>query len=92
MAILSAMATVTPKLPSTVEAGALCKMADRGQITGAILDGPLVLDNAISLESVKIKRRLAAKRARKRWRDVSDAELVMPPQAPQMQTPGDQGS
>jgi phosphate acetyltransferase len=55
VAILSAMETVNPKVPSTVEAGALCKMADRGQITGAILDGPLALDNAISLESVKIK-------------------------------------
>ena len=56
VAILSAMETVNPKVPSTVEAGALCKMADRGQITGAIVDGPLALDNAISLESVKIKR------------------------------------
>ncbi len=55
VAILSAMETVNPKVPSTVEAGALCKMADRRQITGAILDGPLALDNAISLESVKIK-------------------------------------
>jgi len=56
VAILSAMETVNPKIPSTVEAGALCKMADRGQITGAILDGPLAFDNAISLESVKIKK------------------------------------
>ena len=56
VAILSAMENVNPKIPSTVEAGALCKMADRGQITGAILDGPLALDNAISLESVKIKK------------------------------------
>jgi phosphate acetyltransferase len=56
VAILSAMETVNPKVPSTVEAGALCKMADRGQITGAILDGPLALDNAISLESVRIKK------------------------------------
>jgi phosphate acetyltransferase len=55
VAILSAMETVNPKVPSTVEAGALCKMADRGQITGGVLDGPLALDNAISLESVKIK-------------------------------------
>jgi phosphate acetyltransferase len=55
VAILSAMETVNPKIPSTVEAGALCKMADRKQITGAVLDGPLALDNAISLESVKIK-------------------------------------
>jgi phosphate acetyltransferase len=56
VAILSAMETVNPKVPSTVEAGALCKMADRGQITGALIDGPLALDNAISLESVKIKK------------------------------------
>jgi phosphate acetyltransferase len=56
VAILSAMETVNPKVPSTVEAAALCKMADRGQITGGILDGPLALDNAISLESVKIKK------------------------------------
>src|SRR5262252_10784334 len=56
VAILSAMETVNPKVPSTVEAAALCKMADRRQITGAILDGPLALDNAISLESVAIKQ------------------------------------
>jgi phosphate acetyltransferase len=56
VAILSAMETVNPKVPSTVEAAALCKMADRGQITGGILDGPLALDNAISLESVQIKK------------------------------------
>jgi phosphate acetyltransferase len=56
VAILSAMETVNPKVPSTVEAAALCKMADRGQITGAIVDGPLALDNAISLESVAIKK------------------------------------
>ena len=56
VAILSAMETVNPKVPSTLEAAALCKMADRGQITGGILDGPLALDNAISLESVKIKK------------------------------------
>src|SRR5512139_681437 len=56
VAILAATETINPKMPSTVEAGALCKMADRGQITGGILDGPLALDNAISLESVKIKK------------------------------------
>jgi len=56
VAILSAMETVNPKVPSTIEAAALCKMADRGQITGALIDGPLALDNAISLESVKIKQ------------------------------------
>ena len=56
VAILSAMETVNPNVPSTVEAAALCKMADRGQITGGILDGPLALDNAISLEAAEIKR------------------------------------
>ncbi|HEY6507426.1 MAG TPA: phosphate acetyltransferase [Vicinamibacterales bacterium] len=56
VAILSAMETVNPKVPSTVEAAALCKMADRKQITGGILDGPLALDNAISLEAARIKQ------------------------------------
>jgi phosphate acetyltransferase len=56
VAILSAMETVTPKVPSTIEAAALCKMAERGQITGAVLDGPLALDNAISPEAAAIKR------------------------------------
>ena len=56
VAILSAVETVNAKIPSTVEAAALCKMADRGQITGGILDGPLALDNAISLESAAIKK------------------------------------
>ena len=55
VAILSAMETVNPKVPSTVEAAALCKMADRRQITGAVLDGPLALDNAISLTAAEIK-------------------------------------
>ena len=55
VAILSAMETVNPKVPSTIEAAALCKMADRGQITGAILDGPLALDNAINLQAAQIK-------------------------------------
>ncbi|MDI9848082.1 phosphate acetyltransferase [Rhodoblastus sp. 17X3] len=56
VAILSAMETVTSKVPSTIEAAALCKMAERGQITGALLDGPLALDNAISPEAAAIKR------------------------------------
>ena len=56
VAILSAMETVTAKVPSTIEAAALCKMAERGQITGALLDGPLALDNAISPEAAAIKR------------------------------------
>jgi len=55
VAILSAMETVNPKVSSTIEAAALCKMADRGQITGGVLDGPLALDNAISEEAAAIK-------------------------------------
>ncbi len=55
VAILSAVETVTSKIPSTIEAAALCKMADRGQITGALLDGPLAFDNAIDLEAARIK-------------------------------------
>jgi phosphate acetyltransferase len=56
VAILSAMETVNTKVQSTIEAAALCKMADRGQITGALLDGPLALDNAISPQAAAIKR------------------------------------
>jgi phosphate acetyltransferase len=56
VAILSAMESVNPDVPSTLEAAALCKMADRGQITGAVLDGPLALDNAISIEAAAIKK------------------------------------
>ena len=56
VAILSAMETVNPKVQSTIEAAALCKMADRGQITGALLDGPLALDNAIDPEAAAIKK------------------------------------
>ena len=56
VAILSAMETVNPNVNSTIEAAALCKMADRKQITGAILDGPLALDNAINLEAADIKQ------------------------------------
>jgi phosphotransacetylase len=55
VAILSAVETVTPKIPSTLEAASLCKMADRGQIKGALLDGPLALDNAISPDAARIK-------------------------------------
>ncbi len=56
VAILSAMETVNPDVPSTLEAAALCKMADRGQITGAVLDGPLALDNAISPEAAAARK------------------------------------
>jgi phosphate acetyltransferase len=55
VAILSAVETVTSKIPSTIEAAALCKMADRGQITGGLLDGPLAFDNAIDVEAAGIK-------------------------------------
>jgi len=56
VAILAAVETVTSKMPATIDAAALCKMADRGQITGAIVDGPLAFDNAISKEAAAIKR------------------------------------
>ena len=55
VAILSAVETVNPKIPSTVDAAALCKMADRGQITGGVLDGPLAFDNAISAAAAATK-------------------------------------
>jgi phosphate acetyltransferase len=55
VAILSAVETVSPKINSTMEAAALCKMADRGQITGGVLDGPLAFDNAVSAEAAKTK-------------------------------------
>ena len=56
VAILSAVETVYPKITSTIDAAALCKMADRGQITGGILDGPLAFDNAVSMEAAQIKK------------------------------------
>jgi phosphate acetyltransferase len=55
VAILSAVETVTSKIPATIDAAALCKMADRGQITGAVLDGPLAFDNAIDPQAARIK-------------------------------------
>jgi phosphate acetyltransferase len=55
VAILSAVETVNPNIPSTLDAAALCKMADRGQITGGLLDGPLAFDNAISSHAAQIK-------------------------------------
>jgi len=55
VAILAAVETVNPKMPSTIDAACLCKMADRGQITGALLDGPLAFDNAISRQAADIK-------------------------------------
>ena len=56
VAILSAVETINPKIQSTIDAAALCKMADRGQITGGILDGPLAFDNAISEEAARTKK------------------------------------
>jgi len=55
VAILAAVETISTKMPATIDAAALCKMADRGQITGGILEGPLAMDNAISLEAAKTK-------------------------------------
>ena len=55
VAILSAVETVNPKIESTLHAAALCKMADRGQIKGGLLDGPLAFDNAVSLVAAKTK-------------------------------------
>ena len=56
VAILAAVETVTLKMPATIDAAALCKMAERGQITGGVLDGPLAFDNAISAEAAKVKK------------------------------------
>lgn len=56
VAILSAVETVYPKMPSTLDAAVLCKMADRGQITGGMLDGPLAFDNAISMAAARTKK------------------------------------
>ena len=55
VAILAAVETVTASMPATLDAAALCKMADRGQITGGVLDGPLAFDNAVSMEAAAIK-------------------------------------
>ena len=56
IAILAAVEMVNPEMPSTLEAAALCKMADRGQISGGVLDGPLAFDNAISLQAARTKK------------------------------------
>ncbi|MGD9671585.1 MAG: bifunctional enoyl-CoA hydratase/phosphate acetyltransferase [Hyphomicrobiaceae bacterium] len=55
VAVLSAVETVTPAIASTIDAAALCKMADRGQIAGAVIDGPLAFDNAVNLKAAEIK-------------------------------------
>lgn len=71
VAILSAVEEVNVKIPSTVDAAALCKMADRGQITGAILDGPLAMDNAVSAEAAKTKGLVS--------RVAGDADILLVP-------------
>ena len=71
VAILSAVETVTPGIPSTIDAAALCKMADRGQIHGGLLDGPLAFDNAISPEAARIKNIASAV--------AGDADILMVP-------------
>ena len=69
VAILSAVETVSPDIRSTIDAAALCKMADRGQIVGGILDGPLAFDNAVSAEAARDQgHRLAGRRARRHSR------------------------
>jgi phosphotransacetylase len=55
VAVLAAVETVTSKMPATIDAAALCKMADRGQIKGALVDGPLAFDNAISKDAARVK-------------------------------------
>jgi phosphate acetyltransferase len=55
VAILSAVEVINPKIPGTTDAASLCKMADRGQITGGVVDGPLAMDNAINAEAAEIK-------------------------------------
>jgi len=71
VAILSAVESVNPAIPSTLDAAALCKMVDRGQINGAIVDGPLAFDNAISSEAARIKKIKS--------RVAGDADLLMVP-------------
>lgn len=71
VAILSAVETVNPKIPSTLDAAALCKMAERGQISGGLLDGPLAFDNAVSREAARTKG-IASKVA-------GDADILITP-------------
>ena len=74
VAILSASETVNPQVPSTIEAAALCKMAERGQITGALLDGPLALDNAIDAAAAAMKGIVSAVAGRANVLIVPDLE------------------
>ena len=80
VAILSAVETVTTKIPSTIDAAALCKMAERGQITGAVLDGPLAFDNAIDPEAASIKgiKSEVAAGLRSWWCPISRPETCWP--------------
>lgn len=75
MAVLSAVETVTPKIPATLDAAALCKMADRGQIQGALIDGPLAMDNAISVAAAEIKQIRSAVAGRANILLVPDLEV-----------------
>ena len=75
VAILSTIETVSPKLRSTLDAAALCKMADRGQITGGVLDGPLAFDNAISMEAAQMKGIVSAVAGRADILIVPDLEV-----------------
>lgn len=74
VAILSATETINPAIPSTLNAAALCKMADRGQITGALIDGPLALDNAIDMGAVEQKKIISAVAGRANVLIVPDLE------------------
>ncbi len=74
VAILSAVETVNPKIPSSLDAAALSKMAERGQITGAVVDGPLALDNAISEEAATTKKIVSAVAGRANVLVVPDLE------------------
>ncbi len=71
VAVLSAVETVNPSIPSTLDAAALCKMADRGQIKGGLLDGPLAFDNAVSSHAAEIKHIASAV--------AGDADILMAP-------------
>jgi phosphate acetyltransferase len=74
VALLSAMETVNPAVPSTIDAAALCKMAERGQITGGVLDGPLALDNAINPQAARTKNIVSAVAGRANVLIVPDLE------------------
>ena len=89
VALLSAVETVTPDIPSTIEAAALCKMAERGQITGGVLDGPLAFDNAIDPEAARIKASNPKLRAELRFSScrISKRETCSPRTSVSLPTP-----